>query len=134
MIFLSMPSKRSNFADAGWPSIKPSGLTKDTPGSVPLSPAARKSVQCWMCAALCGVAHNGRRIGFKVADVAVRPADLHSRIGIAGIMLKGYSGVICTAVIRPGNSFFVERVANSTDISWGNGTTACDALVVHGAV
>src|SRR5450432_926917 len=50
-IFFVMASNRSSLEDAGWPSNKPSGFTKEIAGRVLLLMAAKKSVVSLMCAA-----------------------------------------------------------------------------------
>src|SRR5262249_45234525 len=96
----------------------------------------REEVGCVlnMRGALCGVAHNGRGIGFEVADVAVGPADLHRRRRVAGIVLKGHSGVVSSAVIRQGNSFVVESIADSADIGWRYGAALSNPSGVNRAI
>ena len=49
-IFFEKPSKRSSFDEAGWPSTRPLGLTKETAGKVPLAMSAYRFVVSWICA------------------------------------------------------------------------------------
>src|SRR6516165_10805167 len=80
------------------------------------------------------VAHNRRRVGFKVADIAVGRANEHCWIGAGWIVLQVYRSVVCPAVIGPRDAFFVERFADRADIGGWDRTAAGDAGGVNRAV
>src|SRR6266481_2185931 len=88
--------------------------------------------------ALRRVTHDGVGVGLEVADVAVGLANQDGRIGSSSTRLQDlcelYSGVICSAVVGPGNALFVECFADRARIDWRDGAALGYSGLVNGAV
>src|SRR5580700_7768669 len=88
--------------------------------------------------ALHRVTHNGVSVGFEVANVAVGRPDQYGRIGRSPTLLLNlrqlHGGVVCSAIIGPGNALLIQRFTNRTDIGRRNGAALCDSGRVYGAV
>src|SRR6266481_4716064 len=88
----------------------------------------------YMRSALCGISHDRGGVRFKIADIAIRRADLHSWVGAGWIMLQSNGGGIGSAVVSPGDIFLVESFADSFHVCRWNRAALGNTRSVNRAI